>query len=466
MPIFAAEMREHKDKLLGLLRDRQEMSLRQQARLTMLLSMPAILAQLSSVMMQYIDAAMVGHLGANPSAAIGLVSSSTWIINGFAMACSSGFTVQIAHLCGAKDFAGARGVMRQGLLSLFLFTLCLTAFSIAVSGPLPHWLGGSPEICHDASRYFLICMAFLPISSVGWSSSIMLQASGNMKTPSIIFISMGALDVLLNYLFIYLLGMGVAGAALGTGLAELICSVWSVAYLFLRSKELNIRHERGSFLPRRATLHKAIGISAPMMLQNVVMRGAYVASTLIIAPLGAVSIAANTFAIIAESFCYMPGQGVSEAATTLIGQSLGAGRKDTARRFGWISIGIAAGMMSLLAVLMYAFSPGIMRLITSDPAVASLGARVLRLEAFAETMYACSIVGYGIFVGAGDTLAPSIINFFSMWAVRIVLAVLLTPKFGLMGYWIAMCVELNVRGLLFLLRLRGGRWLRRNLAKA
>ena len=85
---------------------------------------------------------------------------------------------------------------------------------------------------------------------------------------------------------------------------------------------------------------------------------------------------------------------------------------------------------------------------------------MLRIEAFAETLYAVSIVAYGAFVGAGDTLVPSIMNFGSIWIVRIGLALLLTPKYGLEGYWIAMCVELNIRGIIFLLRLRGNKWLK------
>jgi Na+-driven multidrug efflux pump len=101
-----------------------------------------------------------------------------------------------------------------------------------------------------------------------------------------------------------------------------------------------------------------------------------------------------------------------------------------------------------------------MGIMSQDPQVIALGAKVLRIEAFAETLYAASLVGYGIFVGASDTLVPSIMNLTSIWVVRVVLAVILTPKLGLTGCWIAMCVELNVRGALFLFRLKSGRWMK------
>jgi Na+-driven multidrug efflux pump len=102
-----------------------------------------------------------------------------------------------------------------------------------------------------------------------------------------------------------------------------------------------------------------------------------------------------------------------------------------------------------------------MTLLSNDPDVIALGAKVLRIEAFAETFYAASIVAYGACVGAGDTLIPTALNFASMWVVRIGLALYLTPRYGLVGYWIAMCIELNVRGLLFLFHVRGDRWMRK-----
>ena len=118
-------------------------------------------------------------------------------------------------------------------------------------------------------------------------------------------------------------------------------------------------------------------------------------------------------------------------------------------------------MMSLLAVLMYAFAPQMMGIMSTDPEVVALGARVLRIEAFAEAFYAASIVGFGVCAGAGETLVPTVLNFGTMWIVRIGLALILTPVYGLVGYWIAMCVELSLRGILFLVYVRSGKWMRK-----
>ena len=448
-----------KDILLGQIRNGGTLTGGQQMKLCLMLSYPAILAQLSTVLMQYIDTSMVGHLGAAAGASIGLVSTCMWLLGGFCGACGSGFSVQVAHLIGANDFKAAREVLRQGLVSALVFSGAIALVGIAIAGPLPYWLGGTAEIASDSTRYFFIVAACLPFMQIDWMCASMLQVSGNMKVPSFLSMGMCVLDVCFNYLFIYVLKMGVFGAAIGTGLAEMITAGLMLYFAVVRSPELNLLQDKGSFKPTSRVLGKAFDIGGPMALQNVLIRGGYIASTVIVAPLGTIAIAANSFAITAESFCYMPGYGIADAATALVGQSVGASRKELAKRFAWITTLMAMGIMGLLGILMYLTAPGLMGLLTPDPEVISLGARVLRIEAFAEIGYAASIVVYGACVGAGDTKWPSVMNFTSMWLVRIVPAIFLVKIYGLTGFWIAMAGELTFRGLIFLVRLARGKWL-------
>ena len=453
-------MASSKDMMLGAIRNGGTLTGWQQVKLCLTLSYPAILAQLSSVMMQYIDTSMVGHLGAVAGASIGLVSTCLWLLGGFAMAVTSGFSVQVAHCIGANDFKAARDVLRQGLVTALAFSGILAVIGLVISPFLPYWLGGGPDIAPDAGKYFGIMALFMPAMLLDWMCAAMLQASGNMKVPSILSIGMCLMDVAFNYLFIYVLDMGVVGAALGSGLAEVITGLLMFSFLAFRSPELGLTQEKGSFRPTRKVLEKALGISGPMALQNILMRGGYIAATMIVAPLGTVAIAANAFAVTAESFCYMPGYGIADAATTLVGQSIGAGRPPLAKRFAWITTGLGMGIMGFLAILMYIFAPVMMGWLTPDAEVMALGARVLRIEAFAEVGYAASIVIYGAFVGAGDTRWPSVMNFGSMWLVRILPAIFITPRYGLVGFWICMATELSVRGMLFLIRLARGSWLK------
>lgn len=457
-----------------MVQDGLPMTLGQQLKLTVQLSIPAIISQISSIMMQFIDASMVGSLGAEASASIGLVSTTTWLFAGISVACATGFYVQVSHLLGSKDTVQARSVLRQSLVSVLLFSLAVSAIGVALSGPLPRWLGGDEAIRHDASMYFLIYMLTLPFLQMNMLSSGMLRSSGNMYTPSMLNVMMCILDVIFNFFLIFPTrtvdiggmaltvpgaGLGVTGAALGTALATVIVAVMLLHSLCVKSPELNLKQEKGSFRPTLKCLKNAVGIALPMGCERIIMCGAQIMSTVIIAPLGTIAIAANSFAITVESLCYMPGHGVSNAATTLVGQSIGAGRKDLTWRFAHISVWMGIAVMTFMGIVMYVGAPAMMGIMTPDAAVQDLGSRILRIEAFAEPMYAASIVVYGVFVGVGDTLVPSIMNLASIWAVRLSLAALLAPELGLEGVWIAMCIELCFRGAIFLVRLYRKKWL-------
>lgn len=466
--------RETSTGLLALIREGRPMTLGQQIHLTVMLSVPAVVAQLSSIVMQYIDAAMVGSLGAEEAAAIGLVSTTTWLFWGLCIASSTGFSVQVAHRIGAGDMQGARNVLRQAVTSTTLFSFALAAIGVAISGVLPEWLGGDVSIHHDASLYFLIFSLFLPALQLNFLAGGMLRCSGNMRIPSLLGVVMCVLDVIFNFflifptrhavvagidIFIPGAGLGVEGAALGTVAAETVVATIQMWYLCTHSSELKLTKEKGSFRPQVNILKKALRIGLPMGLEHVVICGAQIMTTVIVAPLGVFAIAANSFAITAESLCYMPGYGISDAATTLVGQSIGAKRRRLTRSFAFITVFMGMIIMGLMGLLMYIFAPQIIGLMTPVEEIRSLGIMALRIEAFAEPMFAASIVAYGVFVGAANTLVPCLMNFFSIWAIRLSLAALLAPTMGLKGVWIAMCIELCFRGIIFLIRLFKRNWM-------
>ena len=446
--------------LLAYIREGRTMTRREQMRLIVELSIPSILAQISATVMFFIDASMVGHLGAKASAAIGLVETTGWLMGGLSSAANMGFSVQVAHAIGANDLKRARRVLRQSLVCCTVWALLVSAVAVAVSGPLPFWLGGSEEIAHDASLYFALFSAFGIFFQMEGLAGSMLKCSGNMKIPSMLNIGMCVMDVAFNYLFIYILHLGVMGAALGTGLAMLVTAGLMLYFLLVRSEMLSLRGNKGPFRPQADIVGTAFKIGAPMGLQHMLMGSAQIVSTLIVAPLGTVAIAAHSLAITVESLCYMPGYGIAEAATTLVGPSFGAGKELLTRSFARMSVGLGMVVMTLMGVLMYVFAPELMGLMTPVDEICRLGAECLRIEAFAEPMFAAAIVCYGVFVGAGDTLKPAAMNLVSMWAVRLTLAWLLARDYGLTGVWTAMAVELTFRGTLFLVRLWRGQWSR------
>ena len=452
--------------LLSYIREGRTMTQREKLMLIIQLSIPSILAQLSSIIMFFIDYAMVGHLGEKAPAAIGLVETTTWLMGGLASAASLGFSVQVAHFIGANDFEAARRVLRQSLVCCFLWSLMLSIIGVAVHRDLPAWLGGSEDIVHDASRYFLIvglAGIFFQMEGLGGS---MLKCSGNMKIPSVLNIAMCVMDVCFNYMYIYVFDMGVAGAAMGTATAIFITACLMLYFLLYRSPMLSLIGRPGSFKPKADTVATAFKIGAPMGLQHLLMGSAQIVSTLIVASLGTIAIAANSLAITVESLCYMPGYGIAEAATTLVGQGIGAGQKSLTRSFARMSVGLGISVMTFMGILMWVFAPELMAVMTPVEAIIAEGTQALRIEAWAEPMFAAAIVANGVFIGAGDTIIPAIMSLASMWAVRLTLAASLAPRFGLKGVWTAMAIELTFRGIIFLTRLFKGKWAEKLKIKA
>lgn len=191
------------DRLLANIRGGRALSGRDKLSLIVGLSIPSMLAQVTSVLMFFIDAAMVGHLGASASASIGLVESTTWLMGSVMSAFSTGFSVQVAHFIGASDFRRARQVLRHGLTSGLVFSMLMLLIGCSIHSRLPFWLGGGADIAGSSAAYFLIYSLAMPFVLLFHMSSSMLKCAGDMRVPSAMAIANCALDVVFNYLFIY-----------------------------------------------------------------------------------------------------------------------------------------------------------------------------------------------------------------------------------------------------------------------
>lgn len=424
------------------------------------LSIPSMLAQISTVMMFFIDASMVGHLGAEASASIGLIESTTWLVGSLLSAAATGFSVQVAHFIGANDFVKARQVFRHALICGLAFSVFLSLIGVGIHSHLPYWLGGGADIASASSGYFLIYSLVLPFVYLYHTSEMMLKSAGNMHTPSVMAVLVCICDVIFNYIFIYICKFGVVGAAMGTALAYICISLPNLYLSACKNRMLNLRQDHVRFHWVKEYVQRACKISIPIAIQNILMSGAQIVSTMIVAPLGNIAIAAHSFAITAESLCYMPGYGIGDAATTLVGQTHGAGRIDLCKNFAYMTVGLGMLVMALMGVIMYVFAPEMIGVLSPVEAIRQLGTICLRIEAFAEPFFAASIVTYCVCVGAGDTFKPAAINLGTMWLVRLTLAYGLSKSYGLEGVWIAMATELTFRGVLFLIRLFRGSWMK------
>ncbi len=457
------------EQLSARMRQGETIPSRQTAQVALALSIPSILEQLVVTAMGYIDAAMVGHIGAEATASIGIVSSSTWLLHGVLVGLYTALSIQIAQYLGADRQDDARSVLRQAMLFNVILGVGAALFGLGISPFLPGWLGADPSLRANATAYFAIWSTALPFTmAMGMYASI-LRAAGYALTASLISVLVCVLDAIFNFFLInptrtlwgitiWGAGLGVPGAALGTALATVVGGLLALAILLLRESPLCIR-KPAPWKITRSCLRNLLWVGGPLAGERAAISLAQVVVVRIVAGLGTVAIAANSLAVNAEGLCYMAGYGIQSAAVTLIGQAVGANRKDMAKRFAWLCTGLGMGIMALSGVGLWIFAPTLMSLFTTDAAVIALGAQVLRIEAWAEPMFGASIVASGAMQGAGDSTSCFVLNIFSMWCIRLTLAFLLAPRLGLMGVWGAMCCELSIRGLLFLIRLARGKWL-------
>ena len=461
------------EQLSARMRQGEDIPLSQTAQVVLALSLPSILQQMVVTAMEYIDAAMVGHIGAEATAAIGIVSSSTWLLHGVLVGLYTAFSIQIAQYLGADRQEDARGVLRQSMLFNLILGLGAAAFGIGISRFLPGWLGADPSLQANASAYFAIWSAALPFTMAMGMYTAQLRATGDALTPGLISVLVCVLDIVFNFFLInpsrtlvlfgrtvtvWGAGLGVPGAALGTALSDVVGGLLALAILLLRDGPLCIRRP-GSWKITRSCLMNLWRVGAPLAAERAALSSAQVVLVRIVSGLGTVAIAANSLGVSAEGLCYMAGYGIQDASIALIGQAVGANRRDMAKRFAWLCTLMGMGIMALSGAGLWLFAPALMGIFTADAAVIALGARVLRIEAFAEPMFGASIVASGAMQGAGDSTACFVLNLVSMWGIRLTLASFFAPRFGLAGVWGSMCCELCIRGLLFLFRLARGKWL-------
>lgn len=434
------------EQISARMRQGEDIPLSDTARIALTLSIPSILEQLVVTAMEYIDAAMVGHIGAEATAAIGIVSSSTWLLHGILVGLYTAFSIQIAQYLGADRQQDARGVLRQAMLFNLMLGLGAAVFGVGISRFLPGWLGADVSLQANASAYFAIWSAALPFTMAMGMYTAMLRATGDALTPGLISVLVCALDVVFNFFLInptrqlvlfgqsvtvWGAGLAVPGAALGTALSTVVGGLLALGVLLLRDGPLCIR-KPGSWRITSACLRNLWRVGAPLAAERAALSSAQVLLVRIVSGLGTVAIAANSLGVSAEGLCYMAGYGIQDASIAI---------------------------MALSGVGLWLFAPALMGIFTADAAVIALGARVLRIEAFAEPMFGASIVASGAMQGAGDSTACFLLNLLSMWGIRLTLAFLLAPRLGLVGVWAAMCLELCIRGVLFLLRLARGKWL-------
>ncbi|HPG92376.1 MAG TPA: MATE family efflux transporter [Clostridia bacterium] len=438
------------------------------------LAWPAVLEQMLLTLVNYVDTAMVGSLGHNATASIGVVMSTTWLINGLFAAIAIGFSVPVGRNIGAGNISKAKNIVKQSLFGILIFGAFITLLLQIVSPYLPIWLGADEAIRSDASAYLgIISAAYLFTLSANVCSGI-LRCSGDTKTPLFYNVATNIINVVLNFLFIFPsrnltifgkeifvwgAGMGVKGAAIATAISVAFSGIMLFLTMFKKSFLVSVTF-KDKFKFDKSVWKEMFVLGSPVAAERVTHTLGQIFMTALVTSLGTIALTANTLAITAEAITYMPAFGFSVAATTLVAQSLGANKKGLAAKYSKACIWCGIVFMAIMGVVLYFASDSLIRIFSNEADVIELGGKVLRLEAFAQPASGIAMVVTGTLRGAKDTKGPFFICLIGMWCVRIPLTYLLlkVTDLGLIAAWIGMVADLTVRGIISIILYKKGKW--------
>ncbi|MCQ2547656.1 MAG: MATE family efflux transporter [Clostridia bacterium] len=440
-------------------------------KIVLWLAWPTIISQVLQTLVTYVDTAMVGSLGVNATAAVGVNTQFIWVIGGFMQGLGVGFSVVMGHYIGEGRHDKAQETVRQSLICTLILGVVLTLLVLLVCVPnLVIWMGADPILYHDARAYLACVGMSLIFEAFLFTGSNMVRVMGDTRSPMVINILNNVINIILNFLFIYKstdftifgidvhipgLDLGVFGAALGTAIAEVISGVLIVAVLFKESSLIHISiHDKYRF--DKPIIQRSINMGVPVAFEQITLSMGQLVATGIVTRLGTAALAAHQLANTAESMCYMPMFGFSVAATTLVAQCTGAGKRELEKRYSRTCMVYGMSIMTFCAILMFIFAPHLIDIFIDDQEVISMGGLVLRIMAFAEPALAATSICSGILRGAGDTKSPFYVSIIGMWGVRVLLTVLFVNVMGLdfTYVWVAMALDWVVRAAIFIVKLK------------
>lgn len=433
------------------------------------LAAPAVFSMLSVTLMWASDTFFVGRLGSAEQGAVGFAGAVAWTFCSFIAGALSAVQIFVAQHVGARSLRGAGEMTWQGIYFGLLAAVPAVAIGL-LAGPLFGILQVAPELQAPAVEYFRIRMAgaggvFLIFALEGY-----LRGVGDTRTPMVATFVANGLNIVLDYLLIF--GnfgwprLGVAGAAYGT----IIAGFAQAAMLFVVSERRGLRdgHFERALLPlRRRELLALTRVGLPVGIQWVLEMGSWTVFTTLVARLGEVQAAAHQVAIAILHVSFMPGYGISVAATTLVGQYLGAGDRESALRSARNALWLAMVFMSAMGVVFFLGRRELIEIFNRDPQVVAVGAQLLVIASLFQVFDATNMVLSGALRGAGDTRFPLVASIVMSWLVFVPLVWLICVHWGqgVAGGWVAALIW--IAGLALVLRHRfvRGRWMEKVLVR-
>ncbi|MGD1821983.1 MAG: MATE family efflux transporter [Pleomorphochaeta sp.] len=431
----------------------------------LMLAWPTILEQILLTFVNYVDTAMVGSLGAVATAAVSINSSTIWLVNGILSSVSIGFCVLVSKNIGAKNRDRASVVANQGIFFAISISLLIYILMQFVGPKLPELLKADKSIYKGARDYIKWISLALLFQGLFIIISGIFRAVGNTKLPFFVNVINNLMNVFLNYLLIFpsktikvfsltfavkRANLGVEGAAIATFISIALSTIF-IIFILIKDKSLGLNIKVVNPFNLNWDINKkAVILALPNALERISLTVGQIFLTAIVASISTTALAAHYLAIQAESITYMPTFGFASAATTLVAQALGARKVNLAKKFAKSSIFLGTLTMSIAGIFLYIFSTQLVGFFTNDEQVVLLGSTLLRIVAVCEPFFGMTMMVFGVLRGAGDTKRPFFISIIGMWVIRLPLAYFLVnySEYGLNGAWIAMTIDLIIRGII------------------
>jgi putative MATE family efflux protein len=434
----------------------------------MALAWPSLGENVLLLLMGMISLMMVGRLGPAAVAGVGIANQVANLLIVLFSGLAVGNTSLVARAVGAGRPDLARAGTRQALLLGAGSGVVLAVVCLPLATRILSLLGAEPDVVADGTIYLRAIILTIPLLSLSLLANGSLRGSGDTRTPMWVTGAENVANVAVAYPLIFGLGpipaLGLAGAAWGLVVGRIIACVFSLTALRGRGAG-HLAGTYGSLAdwrPDRLLLRRLIDVGGPAAGENASVQFGMVFFSLMVIHLGTAAFAAQQVVFNAASLSMLPGLAFSVAATTLVGQHLGAGEPAEAARSGWNSTFMAVGWMTLAGIVFIAFPAPIIRLYSDDPAVIAAGVAGMRVVGVGQPLQAAAFVLAGALRGAGDTRTTLLVGGASMWGVRLTLAYLfgIALGWGIPGVWIGWCGDWSARGLAFLWTFKRGGWQR------
>lgn len=437
------------------------------------ITLPILAEQAIIVSMNVVNAAMASNIGKEAASAIAMVDAITWVIIGFFAALALGGTVLVAQCWGRGDREAAARATAQAAMASVALAAIIGLLAAAFARPVIRLLYPEAEaaVSEAAASYLRVTALGYPFLGFALASSGALRGAGDTRAPMRVNVSMGAANVAVSALLIFGLDLGflrvsplgVEGAAAGISIARAFGAALYAATLARPSCVVRIR-SLASFRPELPALRGIFAIGLPSAVENLAFNGGKLLAQTYIVSLGTDSIAANFIGMSLSSFIQIPSSSLGIAATTLVGQAVGRGDREAARRSIVAATGLSALALLAGSLVGLPLARPLIGLYTRDPGVEAIAARLLSwLFAALPLFWSTSFIVPAGFRGAGDVRFSMAVSMASMWILRVTLGYVLALPLGLgvLGVWIGMFVDWIARSALFALRLRSGAWYRK-----